>query len=250
LSLTWWGGYGVGANHWREADAVLLFDSFHLPRHANIAVAQGVKRAVATQAPLVEMTAPNSIPEEIRQIRDGHLLRWMKQMALRGRSREFDEAGACGAQKLVVTGDLKLLIVNLQRVFPGAKVSSEGDGKATHIDKLLRYLSSPGVPTRVSTKEIGGHFGRPWREVSGDITGHRDFHTLLRNAWWSYVSKPGPSGAYFERIEGALPTEGELGVYRRRLIELLRLKQDDVGVLRPQGDEQSLDEPQGPVGCG
>jgi hypothetical protein len=207
LSLTWWGGYGVGANHWREADAVLLFDSFHLPRHANIAVAQGVKRAGATQAPLAEMTAPNSIPEEVRQIRDGHLLRWIKQMALRGRSREFDEAGVCGAQKLVVTGDLKLLMANFHRVFPGAKLTSQGDGKATNIDKLLRYLSSPGVPARVSTKEIGGHFGRPWRDFSADITGRRDFDTLLRNAGWSYVSKRGPTGAYFERLEGALPTE-------------------------------------------
>ena len=45
LSLTWWGGYGVGANHWKEADVVLLFDEFHLPLHANIAVTQGVKRA-------------------------------------------------------------------------------------------------------------------------------------------------------------------------------------------------------------
>ena len=27
-------------------------------------------------------------------------------MALRGRSREFDEEGVCGAQKLVLTGDL------------------------------------------------------------------------------------------------------------------------------------------------
>lgn len=221
--------------------AVLLFDSFHLPRHANIAVAQGVKRAAATQAPLAEMTAPNSMPEEVRQMRDGHLLRWIKQMALRGRSREFDEAGVCGAQKLVFTGDLTLLMANLHRVFPGAKLTSQGDGKATHIDRLLRYLSSPGVLARVSTKELEGHFGRPWREFSHDITGHRDFGTLLRNAGWSYISKRGPSGAYFERT---------LWVYRRRLIELLRHKQDDdLGVLRPRADEQSH-EPQGPGGSG
>ena len=189
------------------------------------------------EAPLADMTAPNSFSEEVRQIRDGHLLRWMKQMALRGKSREFDETGACGAQKLVVTGDLRLLIANLQRVFPAAKFTSQGHGKATNIDKLLRYLSSPELPARVSTKEIGGHFGRPWREFSGDITGHRDFDTLLRNAGWRYLSKQRPTGACFERIEGALPTGEELGVHRRRLVELLRLKRDDVEVLRPQADE-------------
>ena len=118
LSLTWWGGYGIGANHWTEADVVLLFDAHHLPRHATIAVTQGLKRARATDPPLSSMTATASLPEEVRQVRDGHLLRWTKQMALRGRSREFDENGVCGTQKLVVTGDLTLLMRNLQRVFP------------------------------------------------------------------------------------------------------------------------------------
>jgi hypothetical protein len=207
LSLTWWGGYGVGANHWKEADAVLLFDDFHLPQHANIAVTQGVKRALATQAPLADMTAPNSFSEEVRQIRDGHLLRWIKQMALRGRSREFDDSGACGPQKLVMTGDFKLLMTNLHRVFPGAKPSSEVDSKATNLGKLLRYLSTAGLPSRVSTKDVSDHFQRPWRTMAGDITGHRNFDALLHNAGWSYISKRGPTGAYFERIEGALPAE-------------------------------------------
>jgi hypothetical protein len=210
LSLTWWGGYGVGANHWKEADAVLLFDDFHLPRHANIAVTQGVKRALATQAPLADMTAPNSMPEEVRQIRDGHLLRWIKQMALRGRSREFDDTGACGAQKLVVTGDLKLLMANLHRVFPGAKLSSNGDSKATNLERLLRYLNTAELPSRLSTKQIGDHFQRPWRSIAGDITGHRDFGTLLRNAGWSYISRRGRTGAYFEREVTLLPTEDDL----------------------------------------
>ena len=42
LALTWWGGYGVGANDWHEADVVLLFDEFHLPRHTVIALTQGL----------------------------------------------------------------------------------------------------------------------------------------------------------------------------------------------------------------
>jgi hypothetical protein len=211
LSLTYWGGYGVGANHWKEADAVLLFDDFHLPRHANIALTQGVKRALATQAPLADMTAPNSMPDEVRQIRDGHLLRWIKQMALRGRSRDFDETGACGAQKLVLTGDLKLLMANLHRVFPGAKLSINEDSKATNLERLIRYLSTAGLPSAVSTKQISDHFGRPWRSIAGDITRQRDFDTLLCNAGWSYISKRGRTGAYFERVEGTLlPTEDEL----------------------------------------
>jgi hypothetical protein len=166
------------------------------------------------------MTAPNSLSKEVRQIRDGHLLRWIKQMALRGRSREFDDTGACGAQKLVVTGDLKLLMANLHRVFPGAKLSSNEDSKATNLERLLRYLSTAGLPSRVSTKQISDHFQRPWRSITGDIT--RDFDALLCNAGWRYVSKRGPTGAYFERIESGLRTQEDLRAYRRRLIELIR----------------------------
>jgi len=220
LSLTWWGGYGIGANHWKEADVVLLFDDHHLPQHANIAVAQGVKRASATDLPLAAMTATNSRSEEVRQIRDGHLLRWTKQMALRGRSREFDESGICGTQKLVVTGDLTLLMGNLQRVFPGAKVRSEDapvkperHEKLTKLDRLLRYLSIASLPSRVTTEQIGDYFRRPWRAFSADLTRNQNFATLLANARWRYVGKQGAGGAYFERLEElevALGDEGEL----------------------------------------
>jgi hypothetical protein len=110
LSLTWWGGYGVGANHWKEADAVLLFDDFHLPQHTNIALTQGVKRAFASQAPLADMTTPNSLAKEVRLIRDGHLLRWIKQMALRGKSRlpiwtarQYASMARHGASRMLAT---------------------------------------------------------------------------------------------------------------------------------------------------
>jgi hypothetical protein len=110
LSLTWWGGYGVGANHWKEADAVLLFDDFHLPQHTNIALTQGVKRALASQAPLADMTTPNSLAKEVRLIRDGHLLRWIKQMALRGKSRlpiwtarQYASMARHGASRMLAT---------------------------------------------------------------------------------------------------------------------------------------------------
>ena len=207
LSLTYWGGYGIGANHWTEADVVLLFDGHHLPRHATIAVTQGLKRARATDPPLSSMTATASLPEEVRQVRDGHLLRWTKQMALRGRSREFDENGVCGTQKLVVTGDLTLLMRNLQRIFPGAKIRSEQEEvsperqkKFTNLDRLLRYLSTAGLPSRLDTKQIGDHFRRPWREFSGDLTRNPDFDSLLANAGWRYARKRGSGGAYFERL--------------------------------------------------
>jgi hypothetical protein len=140
-------------------------------------------------------------------------------MALRGRSREFDESGICGAQKLVVTGDLALLMGNLQRVFPGAQIRSEqgeiaaeGQKKLTNRERLLRYLSNAGLPSRVDTKQIGDHFERPWREISGDLTRRKDFVRLLANAGWRYEGKRGSVGAYFERLEGPLGNEEGSGL--------------------------------------
>ena len=114
-------------------------------------------------------------------------------MALRGRSRESDESGVCGdSQKLVVTGDrYPAKRVASTRIFPGAKSQERktkrsllnDTKKLTNIDKLLRYLSSPGHPSRVDTEQIGAHFGRPWRKLSGDLTRRDDFDTLLANAW-------------------------------------------------------------------
>ena len=143
-------------------------------------------------------------------------------MALRGRSREFDEEGMCGTQKLVVTGDLTLLMGNLQRIFPGAKFRSEAIGTATNLLKLLHYLNTPDLSSRVSTKQVSDHFGRRWREISGDITAHRDFETSLSNAGWGYVSKRGAAGAYFERMASVLQTDDELGGHREHLVELIK----------------------------
>jgi hypothetical protein len=55
LGLTWWGGYGIGANDWQDADVVLLFDEYHLPGHTNIAVTQGLRSRKATHSSLSNM---------------------------------------------------------------------------------------------------------------------------------------------------------------------------------------------------
>jgi hypothetical protein len=62
-------------------------------------------------------------------IKVGHLLRWLKQLALRGRSRQFDSAGCSGAQKLVVTGDKLLFVEHGERlltIFPVPPSGSAG----------------------------------------------------------------------------------------------------------------------------
>jgi hypothetical protein len=121
LAVTWWGGYGIGANDWRDAKVVLLFDDFHLPGHALIATVQGLKGHSAIEGALASLDHTHDYHPDVDALCDGHILRWLKQLALRGRARELDDNGICGEQKLVVTGDLIRLIEHFDRLFPGAK---------------------------------------------------------------------------------------------------------------------------------
>jgi hypothetical protein len=208
LAVTWWGGYGIGANDWRDANVVLLFDDFHLPGHTLIATAQGLKGHTATEGALASLDHTYGPHEDVKALREGHILRWLKQMALRGRAREFDDHGVCGEQKLVVTGDLIRLIENFDRLFPGAKLTCEEglEGHDEHrLTKFVRALMTPNLPDLVCTKEIGTIMNVEWREVSGDLKRHQSWQAVLAGLRWRYVPvrgrpKAGEVGSHFVKI--------------------------------------------------
>jgi hypothetical protein len=82
VAVTWFGGYGIGANLWREADVVIVCDDFYLPQRVVRATLQGMKDEKATEGLLADKETTWS--DELAYLQDGHILRWMKQMALRG----------------------------------------------------------------------------------------------------------------------------------------------------------------------
>jgi hypothetical protein len=97
LSVINWGA-GIGSNVWKNADVVFLFDEFYIPKRAVIATAQGLLNLDATQGPLRKMKGYNSRQPEVDQLWEGHLLRWQRQMCLRGKGRDFDGNGVCGSR--------------------------------------------------------------------------------------------------------------------------------------------------------
>ena len=48
LAVTWWGGYGIGANDWKDADYVFQFGEHILPQRTLFALVQGLRRHKAT----------------------------------------------------------------------------------------------------------------------------------------------------------------------------------------------------------
>jgi hypothetical protein len=117
-------GRGIGSNAWKEADVVFLFDEYYLPRRTVIARAQGYRKHKAIEGALRSMHTLNAKAAAVDILQEGHLLRFTKHMALRGRGRRYDEHGACEPQKVVCSGDFRRLIANADRLFPGAKIES------------------------------------------------------------------------------------------------------------------------------
>jgi hypothetical protein len=87
LSVTYWGGPGVGSNIWRDAEIVFLFGEHFLPRRTVIGATQGLLLAPTTCGPIASMNAANASSEKVTAIDEGHLVRWTKQMAMRGPAR-------------------------------------------------------------------------------------------------------------------------------------------------------------------
>jgi hypothetical protein len=132
------------------------------------------------------------------------LLRWNKQMALRGRARCFDDHGMCGKQKLVCSGDRDRLLLNYDRLFPGAKLSivTEGSSTQTPTDKLYEILSRPELPNVITTSWLGQQMKVVrWRDVRKNIRCLESFQKAIAGLGWTYTPKPGRGGGSFTRTD-------------------------------------------------
>jgi hypothetical protein len=206
LGVTWWGGYGIGANDWQQADVVLLFESFHLPNRTIIGITQGLLGREATQPPLVDMLDTLCKSDTVEKIKTGHLLRWLKQLALRGKARHFTDTGQCGTQKLVVTGDWLFLAEHCPRILGGSRLSSLDRAKS-HLALLYEVLSRSDLPPRLHVREVGELMGIDWQKSGKHITHHRRFEALIDTAGWSFEKGTGRKGSWFVRKDTGLTPE-------------------------------------------
>jgi hypothetical protein len=187
-------GTGIGDNAWKDADVVLLFGEHIVPRRTAVARSQGLSDLKATEGALGTMKTLNKRTRQVDAIHIGDAQRWMKQMAMRGNGRHFDEHGVCGHQKLVYTGDYEALRANADRLFPGAKITRVGGTADTYAEKFLEVMSRSGLPNSVPTKWIGDQIGAPWRSWSKDVLKRPATQACMQSLGWRYVSKGGRGG--------------------------------------------------------
>jgi hypothetical protein len=65
LALTWWGGHGIGADDWKEADYVFEFGEHFLPDRTMFATVQGLRGDKATMGMLWKTKSTNTTPDEV-----------------------------------------------------------------------------------------------------------------------------------------------------------------------------------------
>jgi hypothetical protein len=199
LAITWWGGHGIGANDWKEAEFVFQFGEHILPRRTVLALVQGLRGDKATEGMLASTKSVNSNPKEVQLATEGHLLRHMKQMGMRGRARSFDPQGICGEQVLVLTCEFDRLLIHADQLFPGATLSKWGRTKEqfeslTQPQMLLEILTDPDTPDRISGDEIAQRMGvQKWGAVSTNAMTPK-VKRALPNIGWVYETKLGAGG--------------------------------------------------------
>jgi hypothetical protein len=200
LAITYWGGHGIGANDWKDAEYVFQFGEHFLPRRTLIATVQGLLKATATEGILPSMRSANTNLSDLALIERGHLLRLMKQMGMRGKARAFDRHGVCGKQVLVLTCDLERLLAYADELFPGATLSKWGrtPDYFEHLSQpemLMEILSDPCEVESISGDEIAKRMGaQDWRSISSNTLTNTIKQKVLKNLGWTYATKRGPGG--------------------------------------------------------
>ena len=157
--------------------------------------------AKATEGILATLGTANAKSPELELIGRGHLLRQLKQMAMRGRARSFDRQGMCGKQVLVLTCDLQRLLVHGDELFPGASLSKWGrtpdyfEG-LSQLEKLMEILSDPWPANgSISGDNIAQRLGaKEWRLISSNVMTDTVKQRVLGNLGWTYVTQRGRGG--------------------------------------------------------
>jgi hypothetical protein len=189
-------GMGIGSNRWKDASAVFLFGDFHLPKRALVGTALGLKQQRADKAALAPFQSPKSKASEFLSLRDGHLCRHQKQLAMRGNARNISWDGVCGVQRLYVTGEFSRLIRYKDQLFPGATVTVNEPEKRLQqggIDALIGLLyQAPG--DAITTTEVKEATGIDLQKNKNRYLSSVEVKEAMSQNGWVFVQGKGGRG--------------------------------------------------------
>jgi transposase len=150
IDILHWGA-GIGSNSYRDCETVFTFSEFHPPRSVYLA-----RCLAANQSPVsaddVRAGNGSSLVGAAKEAMEAHRLRWIKQLAARGKIREVDDEGYAAPMRLFTTMDRGLLLKAMPKLFPHAPPPRGYDAdwfRETLVDKG----TTPCIPGRKSRKK-------------------------------------------------------------------------------------------------
>lgn len=189
-------GQGIGSNTYKNATKVFLMSEFYMPRNNTVATTLGATSTQAKDAPLAKLS--KHITGEFLDVKEGDILRWIKQLACRGNVRNINEDGTCGAMDLYLSMDFKRLVLNKDRLFPGAKAPTRVKPKAKQVeangevkggrDGLLNLLSTTDA-IQVSSKGVETITGIASRDLRRELSAPAIKATAEAYGWALVSSK-------------------------------------------------------------
>lgn len=186
-------GYGIGSNRWKDASSVYLFGEFHVPRRATIGTLLGIKEKPATKQELSPLQSPNTQDEHFLTLKEGHLCRWEKQLAMRGNARNLTEDGVCGVQKLFVTAEFGRFLKYKDALFPGAKITVQEDQErlSSGGEKALVALLHNEEAIELTSVQIKERTGIDLQKNKKRYLALPLVVQTMTNLGWSYISGKG-----------------------------------------------------------
>ncbi|MBI1890445.1 MAG: DEAD/DEAH box helicase family protein [Burkholderiales bacterium] len=198
-------GAGVGLNKFKDKTHVFLFGEYHLPRAITISQTHAWSQKRLSDDDLLLAESVRKFGDlysprgDYYSIHEGHVLRWNKQLAMRGAARNVDGEGKCHPMKLFMTMDLSRLILNLELLFPGAPPPSSANLpqlkgiKEPKGRQALINLAMNSMRSCIGADEIQIRTGIPSRNLSREYDAVKD---MMKLYGWSIKSaqelrKPG-----------------------------------------------------------
>lgn len=194
-------GAGIGSNQWRHCGAVFVFGSFVKPHRITMAETLGIKEApfqTNDDATIRELRGDYSITKV------GLMLRWFKQLAMRGCARELDEHGVAKPMRLYFSTDqFRLMVDHWNRMFPGApmpkssfvndedpQANSKPSRRKSVAEDLLKFLSSC-EQAEVSSEDIRKATGIILKSDMRGLSKNTDFLARCEALGWKYLPARG-----------------------------------------------------------
>ena len=154
---------------------------------------------------------------------EAHLLRWTKQLASRGTCRMIDANGVASPMRLFTSMEYSRLILNLERLFPGAphpaRRSYAETTKGTRKDgstgpvvkretgarkRLFETLLDPATPSPISFRDLSERSGMNQNKI-GEAFRYSPRLETIRARWTIRATGAGRGGERFlVRREGPL----------------------------------------------